>query len=345
MSNNVNIPETITLVLKKTRWCTIPQAYIAIDKSSLESGLRWAENRDYPSESITIKNGSIKSIVIEDSACGSSQGGKLSFWTCVLTLPDDRECSIGINADNLCEFIKANTFINGKCEVNIYLGRQNSQQAVFTENMESYKEGIDKRQLKTVKQSSNYSIGDIVQSMTQNQVYIGKIYQYLDLYIRRNYSYSSHSYVIDYIVVWNKNPEAQHWLPSIDLDTLEPSIFIYDGQCYNKKPKRIITGNSLSSQEVNQAFNNAVNRYEENISDPNAFVPDLRSWLYNYMFTREILDDIDTELFKSAIKGKIIRYEKYMEKSGEYKVGDIFFHLSDDPRLKEKIRENFMPFS
>lgn len=345
MSNKINIPETVTLVLKKTRWYTLPKAYIAIDKSSLESGLRWAENRDYPSESITIKNGSIKSIVIEDSACGSSQGGKLSFWTCILTLPDDRECSIGINADNLCEFIKANTFINGKCEVNIYLGRQNSQQAVFTENMDSYKDGIDKRQLKTVKQSSNYNIGDIVQSMTQNQVYIGKIYQYLDLYIRRNYSYSSHSYVIDYIVVWNKNPEAQHWLPSIDLDTLEPSIFIYDGQCYNKKPKRIITGNSLSSQEVNQAFNNAVNRYEENISDPNAFVPDLRSWLYNYMFTREILDDIDTELFKSAIKGKIIRYEKYMEKSGEYKVGDIFFYLSDDPRLKEKIRDNFIPFS
>lgn len=343
--SNVNIPETITLVLKNTRWCKIPQAYIAIDKSSLESGLRWAESRDYPSEAVTIKNGAIKTVTIEDSACYSSQGGKLSFWTCILTLPDGRECSIGINSDNLCDFIKVNTFVNGKCEANIYLGRENSQQAIFTENMDSFKEGLDKRELKAAKQSSSYEVGDLVQSMTQNQVYIGKIYQYLDIYIRKDYSYNSRSYVIDYIVVWNKNPEAQHWLPSIDLDTLEPSIFIYDSQCYNKKPKRIITGNSLSSQEVKQAFDNAVNRYEENISDPNAFVPDLRSWLYNYMFTQKVLDDIDTELFKSAIKGKIIRYEKYMEKSGNYKIRDIFFYLSDDPRLKEKIRDNFMPFS
>lgn len=345
MSNNVSIPETLTLVLKKTRWCTIPQAYIAIDKSSLESGLRWAENRDYPSETMTIKNGSVKAVTIESSACYSSQGGKLSFWTCVLTLPDGRECSIGINADNLCEFIKSNNFVKGKCETNIYLGRENSQQAMFTENMDSYKEGIDKRELKAVKQSSSYNVGDIVQSMTQNQVYMGKIYQYLDIYIRKMYSYSSQGYEMDYAVVWNKNPEAQHWLPSIDLDTLEPSIFIYDSQCYNKKPKRIITGNSLSSQEVKKAFDTAVNRYEETISDPNAFVSDLRSWLYNYMFTQRVLDDTDTELFKSAVKGKIIRYEKYMEGSGNYKLRDIFFYLSDDLRLDDKIYGSFAKIS
>lgn len=345
MSNKVNIPETVTLVLKKTRWYTLPKAYIAIDKSSLESGLRWAENRDYPSEAVTIKNGSIKSIAIDDSAYGSSQGGKLSFWTCVLTLPDDRECSIGINADNLCEFIKSNNFVKGKCEANIYLGRQNSQQAVFTENMDSYKEGIDKRELKAVKQSSSYNVGDIVQSMTQNQVYMGKIYQYLDIYIRKDYNYSSRGYIIDYIVVWNKNPEAQHWLPSIDLDTLEPSIFIYDSQCYNKKPKRIITGNSLSSQEVKKAFDTAVNRYEEFISDPDMLVSDLRSWLYNFTFSQKLLDETAAPFYESAIKGKIIRYEKYMERSGDQKIRDIFFYYSDDPRLKVDIRENFIEIS
>lgn len=341
MSNKVNIPETVTLVLKKTSYHTLPQAYIAIDKSSLKNGLKWAENRDYPSETITIKNGSIKNVFIEKAAGGSSVGGSLSFWTCVLTLPDSRKCSIGINSDNLCEFIKSNILTNGKCEANIYLGRQNSQQAVFTENMDSYKEGINKRELKNVKQSSNYEVGDIVQSMAQNQVYMGKIYQYLNVYGKQIYNYSSKTHTIYYIVVWNKNPEAQHWLPPIDLDTLEPSIFIHNNQCYSHKPKRIITKNKITDMEVKKAFDKAVNRYEENIADPNSYVTDLQQWLYNYTFAQKLLDEDDTELIKKAIIEKIIKYKTYMEKVSADKIKEVSFYTAEDPKIQEKVREIF----
>ncbi len=345
MSNRVNIPETVTLVLKNSLYYKFPWAYIAIDKSSLESGLRWAESKQFPSESITIKNGSIKAVTIYQASDGSSTGGKLSFWTCILTLPDDRQCFIGINSDNLCDFIKVNNFVNGKCEANIYLGRENSQQAMFTENMDSYQEGLNKRELKSMKQSANYKPGDIVQSMTQNQVYIGKIYRYLDIYQKKIYSYSTHGYIVDYIVVWNRNPEVIHWLPSINIDTMETDIYIYTNQCYSKKPKRIITEGSITQKEMERTFDEAINRYEEFISDPNRFVSDLRAWLYNYTFSQKLLDETAAPFFESAIKGKIIRYEKYMERSGDQKIRDIFFYYSDDKRLAGKIRENFIEIS
>lgn len=177
--------------------------------------------------------------------------------------------------------------------------------------------------------------------MTQNQVYTGEIYQYLDIYEKRIYSYASHSHAVYYCVVWNKNPKSKHWLPSIDLGTLEPSIFIYNNECYSKKPKRIITGNRLTDREVKQAFHRAVNRYEEEIADLNACVFELRKRLYNYTFTQNLLDEVDTEVVKKAITEKVIEYENYMARLSPDKIRDVSFYDSDDPKLKEKLHEIF----
>ena len=83
-------------------------------KSQLESAMNWARFAHYEynkelgkSELITTHEGVVHEFVNEDftielldSAEGSSQGGKLSFWNCKIS-KDDKVWEIGINADLL----------------------------------------------------------------------------------------------------------------------------------------------------------------------------------------------------------------------------------------------------
>lgn len=334
---SVNIPENVTLILKNSRWYSLPQAYIALDKKSIEAGLRLAEDKGNSSEMIEIKNGSIKAVDIAQASSGSSVGGKLSFWTCELTLPDDRKCSIGINSDNLCDFIKANTFINGKCKSNIYLGRENSSQAIFTENMESYKEGINKRKVKAKQKSTSYKPGDIVQTETSNQVYIGKIYKYLDIHARRTYGYGTST--LEYIITLHNNPKVVHWLPSLDIRTKIPDNHMYSSELYDNKPKRIITGDSISKEDITKAFTSSTHIYESLLSQPdNGCLTDLKTWLYCYMCSQKVLDTSEIDALEAEVRDRSAKYSQYMGTHwGSEAIKSISFYHYDDPVSESSI--------
>ena len=77
---------------------------------------------EYPGIVHKYKNGTFE-FIIYDSADGSSQGGKLSFWTAIIKTPDKKEFRIGINADILLDLLKYNTFVNGICSNKVWLGR------------------------------------------------------------------------------------------------------------------------------------------------------------------------------------------------------------------------------
>ena len=50
---------------------------------------------------------------ILSAAGNSSQSGKLSFWTCEVTAPDNRTFNVGVNSELMCELICSSCFING----------------------------------------------------------------------------------------------------------------------------------------------------------------------------------------------------------------------------------------
>lgn len=78
---------------------------------------------------------------LSESASGSSQGGKLSFWNCTVTAPDGKEFLIGINSECLIQLLKHNTFINGVCQSKVWLGRIKNNVGAFTENMKEFEQG------------------------------------------------------------------------------------------------------------------------------------------------------------------------------------------------------------
>ena len=155
-----------------------PQAYV-VEKGNtnmLTSAKYWAGSdcREYE-----FKNGEF-TFSLCDSAQGSSQGGKLSFWNCLITI-DGNSFLIGISAEILCELLKNNTFINGTCKEKVYLGRINGNVGAFTSNMDLFKKGQEDEKIRNEKRTTTYVPGDFVYTLTEERIYLGEGYKYFEL--------------------------------------------------------------------------------------------------------------------------------------------------------------------
>lgn len=119
-------------------------------------------------------------IAIEDSAGGSSQGGKLSWWTVKIT-KDGKEWFTAINADQLCELIKQSMFINGICRDTVSYATRNGSNSFLTETCEDYKQALEdmkrKSEVKSQKKTSKHKIGKVYTTLTESDAYIWDYYK------------------------------------------------------------------------------------------------------------------------------------------------------------------------
>ena len=272
---NVKIANEVIIVEKPEAyrsWVTwrkvngqgLHQGYVvdAGNKKSLENALKWADCREYdealrPTKApynwdayyASVKhhagiehkyqNGQFE-ITLCDSAENSSQSGKLSFWNCIITCPDGKEFLVGINADILLELLLKNTFIDGKCQHKVWLGRiKGTQVGAFTENMELYTQAQkDEASRQAIaKADSKYIPGDIVQTLTGKDLYLGSVYQY--------YSFESgYSYRENYIVIYNK-PRLVHIYRGYYTGWRDNKEMLSDSyEVKNTKVKRIVVSHA-----------------------------------------------------------------------------------------------------
>lgn len=181
--NFSKIYDNVILIAKAAE--NIPQAYV-VEKGNdkvKQSAIWWADSLnkgDFTEHE--YKNGTFTLAVVAE-ADASSQGGKLSFWTCKLTAEDSKEFYVGITAESVCELIKSTTFIEGVCQSKVFLGRKNNNVWAVTEEMEMYKQAMQdelKRQSSKTDSTSKYAVGDIVETLTEKSVYLGEIYKWGD---------------------------------------------------------------------------------------------------------------------------------------------------------------------
>lgn len=138
------------------------------------------------------KNGKFK-LSLSMSALGSSQGGKLSFWNCTITAPDEKKFLIGINSDCLLSLLSSTTFVNGQCQADLWLGRIKNNVGAFTETMDEFIQGKKDQAIRDIKKTSKYEAGAIL--LPSHEVYCGKFNKWFDIYKRRNYARTT-----DYII-------------------------------------------------------------------------------------------------------------------------------------------------
>lgn len=180
------------------------QAYMVGDsKNSYDSAVSWAKgyySKDFdPYEEYETDNKDFQLFILE-SAKGSSQGGKLSFWNC-LVRKDDKEFAIGIKAESLCELLKKTTWINGVCQDGISFYRNNQVEILRTCDIEQTTDTMSKK-------TTKWEIGKTYGTKKTEDICIGEVYTP----VITNYIENSYKCVIDF----NKkskayyNPTAQY---------------------------------------------------------------------------------------------------------------------------------------
>lgn len=122
-------------------------------------------------------------VTILDSAGGSSQGGRLSFWKCAVE-KDGIKFVVGINDGILADLIRNSSLENGTVKEKVMFARQSGQPGFIHEGMESYKEATadrdKKAEMKKAKKTKKWEIGGIYQSLTQTSICLGEVWDYYE---------------------------------------------------------------------------------------------------------------------------------------------------------------------
>ena len=207
-------------------------------------------------------------ITLSESADRSSQGGKLSFWNCIITAPDGNSFLVGINSELLLHLLMSTTFINGTCQEKVWLGRVGGNQVgVFTEAMEDFKQAkLDEEQRTAVKNASNkYVPGDIVGTLKEKQLYLGSIYKYYSF--EQGYRYGD-----KYIVIYDK-PKLVHIFRDFykpwNSETEELNNYYTETLT---KPKRLVLDHMDLDESAADYISKCIKqKFDESLNDKNKY--------------------------------------------------------------------------
>lgn len=243
----------------------------------LESALKWSKSNII----YEVDNDNF-SITIEDSADKSSQGGKLSFWTCSLTHPEiDKTLHVGISSDYLINIIKSYNILKG----NVCDDNNNNVKFKFNFKIKSYcpvtenicdlnyakfkkindaNDEYDKLKSES-KKTTKYNIGQVYFNSYVKLIYLGKYDR-----IVQNENKPVHLFI-----KYNEN----------DFNTLSASEIIYNGlaeymHIYETKTPLYTSGqhfpNTITDDIILNIFEKLVN---------NVFDEFIKSAKYRYTYS------------------------------------------------------------
>lgn len=238
-----------------------------------ESG-RWEREWEKQHEPIeyTFGNQHFK-LELLDCAGGSSQGGKLSFWNCIVS-KDDHKFKIGINSDMLLELLKNATFVKGVCQDDLLFVTDNGKVGMCAEGSEVHRSAIRDMELKADSKKnavSKFSFGDIITTPTLKEVYLGTItrYYHFDPGSNDNYYNNRGIYYQGCTITKLSKPITYHVFDTVYGDKTSISDFLNDygtSRWYSfpdfKKtcPKRVIDGKLALDYSEEQFKSELVNK-------------------------------------------------------------------------------------
>jgi hypothetical protein len=166
-----------------------------------------------------------------DCAGGSSQGGKLSFWNCIVS-KEDQKFKIGINSEMLLELLKNATFVKGVCQDDLLFVTDNGKVGMCAEGSQIHRDAIKDMELKAASKKnavSKFSFGDIITTPTLREVYLGTITRYYTFDQGRNNGYGYyHLNYHDCTITKLAKPITYHVFDSIYGEKTKVSDFLND---------------------------------------------------------------------------------------------------------------------
>ena len=163
------------------------------DKNGQERAEEWArryDNKwDKDKETITyepdvhIFDNEAFTVTILDSAGGSSQGGRLSFWKCRVE-KDGVQFVVGVNDSILADLIRHSDIKDGTVQQKVMFARQGGQPGFIHKDMEAYEEATadmkKKADMKAMKKTSKWELGGVYSSITITDVCLGPVWDTLE---------------------------------------------------------------------------------------------------------------------------------------------------------------------
>ena len=292
------IPEEVIIVAKDCRvWDTSKMAYTAdstyqgyvVDannKEMLASAHNWAKWTEYVPpynrETHTYKD-VIEHVGIEhrfknegftlellQSASGSSQGGKLSFWNCKIS-KDGKEFIIGIASDFLLEILLYNDFIKGVCQKTLSFARCKGGVGMTTKDMPIYQQFlVDEEKRNKVKKgkTKKREMGHLYSALTGGNVHFGKFYQWYEpVYENR----TNHLYGRNLVGFKRlSEPIVLYWEPWYDSSYTKMSEYANKSFYWSKNvPARVDDGLVVELDiTLDEALDKCLNRVFNTLSNP-----------------------------------------------------------------------------
>ena len=264
------------------------QAYLVdpSNKKQLEAARNWAKwterkwsretqsyeyNLEHEPVEFTFENKDF-TLELKDCAGGSSQGGKLSFWNCIVT-KDNKQFMIGINSDMLLDLLKNATFEKGVCKEPLVFITQKGKVGMTIVGSDAYNQCLKDKELKdTVKSKSTtkYSFGDLINTATLSEIYLGQLTKYYDFDLgdHGGWGYGSRHFEPGRCTLTKlKEPITYQLSEGISkyhkFEKLSDVVKYYNESRYaapsmvEKRPKRIVTGKlelDMTEEEFYQAL-------------------------------------------------------------------------------------------
>lgn len=201
------------------------------NKTQLESALNWAKWTEYRGEynketrryDVQIEHeGEVHefendgfTLTLLESADGSSQGGKLSFWNCKVS-KDGKEFIVGIASDYLLEILLHNDFVKGVCQSTLSFARCKGGVGMMNKSMPSYQQFLKDEELRNSMKkgkTKKREPGHLYSTLTGGDVYFSTFYKWYEpVYEQRGYLYGRELIGFKRL----EKPEEAYWEPWYD---------------------------------------------------------------------------------------------------------------------------------
>lgn len=147
------------------------------NKSQFENAKRWTGDKN---ENIIFDNEGFK-FSLYKAAGNSSQGGKLSFWNCLIE-KNNKKFVIGINANMVLDLLLNSHVINGKVQEDVIFANRSGQIGLIHKGMQQYKDALDdvEKRKQVSKKTSKHVLGRNYYTLTENNIYMGDIYKWFE---------------------------------------------------------------------------------------------------------------------------------------------------------------------
>jgi hypothetical protein len=195
-----------------------------------------------------------------ESADGSSQGGKLSFWNCKIS-KDGKSFIVGINSDYLLEILRYNDFVKGVCQSTMSFARCKGGVGMLNEAMPSYQQFLQDEEHRAAMKKGKTTKripGHLYSTLTDGNVHFTTFYSWYTPVYAETCNYWIPRTLLGFKKL-NK-PNVLYWAPSYDDKLTKKSEYLENYNIYFSKrtPARtdsgVVAEIDISDEEVLEKY-------------------------------------------------------------------------------------------